>query len=140
MDHRDIQSRVSSWYDNFDECTMIATIDELEFNGNIKERISVFCRFEVCPTCEGKGSHVNPSIDSHGITGEEWDRDWSYEDRENYMTGFYDVDCYECHGKRVVPVPDENHNRSGLLRDISKLQEAKVSLAHERIREIEMGY
>lgn len=67
--------------------------------------LSFPCRFVVCDTCGGKGSHVNPSIDAHGITQEEFDEDPEF--RENYFSGAYDVPCYECHGKRVVPEIDE---------------------------------
>lgn len=70
-----------------------------------------FCipaKYEVCGTCSGKGNHVNPSIDAHGITSEEWANDWDDEDREAYHEGRYDVQCYECGGQRVVPVPNED--------------------------------
>jgi hypothetical protein len=63
-------------------------------------------KFEVCPTCEGKGSHVNPSIDSHGISREEFDADPEFE--EAYFAGRYDVTCHECKGQRVVLVVDES--------------------------------
>jgi hypothetical protein len=55
----------------------------------------------VCPTCEGEGKHVNPSIDSHGISREEFDEDPDFE--EAYFSGAYDVTCVECKGQRVVP-------------------------------------
>lgn len=61
----------------------------------------------ICPSCQGRGSYVNPAIDAHGITGEEWDRDWDDEDRERYLSGGYDVTCDDCHGVRVVPEPVE---------------------------------
>ena len=36
--------------------------------------IAVPIKKEVCPVCEGHGIHVNPAIDSHGISSEEfWD-------------------------------------------------------------------
>jgi hypothetical protein len=60
--------------------------------------------FEVCDRCRGKGTHTNPNIDGHGISAEEWDRDWDDESREMYMSGGYDVTCEACHGERVVPV------------------------------------
>jgi len=63
-------------------------------------------RYEVCDTCEGKGSHVNPSIDAHGISGEEFAEDPDFE--ESYLSGRYDVTCYGCGGMRVVPVVDED--------------------------------
>ena len=54
----------------------------------------------VCPTCDGRGSHVNPSIDSHGLTADDF-----YEDPDfarDYMAGAYDVVCSECGGHNVV--------------------------------------
>jgi len=55
-----------------------------------------------CYRCRGKGSHVNPSIDGNGISAEEWENDWDYEEREAYWNGGYDVSCYECQGRKVV--------------------------------------
>lgn len=59
---------------------------------------------EVCPRCRGNGAITNPNIGA--ITSEEWERDWDYEERENYFAGVYDVDCPECNGMRVVNVID----------------------------------
>ena len=59
---------------------------------------------EVCPLCEGEGKHVNPSIDAHGITADEFAEDPDF--RDDYTSGTYDVTCNECHGLRVVDVPD----------------------------------
>lgn len=50
--------------------------------------------WEICDRCRGNGTHVNPSIDGHGITMEEWNGpDWDDESREMYMSGGYDVRC-----------------------------------------------
>lgn len=50
-------------------------------------------RFEVCPTCEGRGTHVNPSIDASGYyPDEDDDNGYDYEASA----------CGTCHGKRVV--------------------------------------
>lgn len=62
-------------------------------------------KYEVCGRCTGKGTHVNPAIDGHGITSEEFEQDPDFE--EAYFGGVYDVPCYECKGKRVVLVVDE---------------------------------
>jgi len=62
-------------------------------------------KFVVCPTCEGKGTHVNPSIDAHGIGAEEWS-EWDEDDRERYLNGGYDVSCAQCGGNRVVEAMD----------------------------------
>jgi hypothetical protein len=61
-------------------------------------------KFEVCSTCSGRGSHVNPNIDRNGISREDFDADQDFE--EEYSSGRYDVQCYECRGLRVVPAVD----------------------------------
>jgi len=61
-------------------------------------------RFEVCPTCDGHGKHVDPNIDAGGISGEDFYDDEDF--AEGYMGGRYDVTCYECNGERVVPQVD----------------------------------
>ena len=62
-------------------------------------------KYEVCPTCDGHGTHVNPAIDSHGLGAEDfYDEDFA----EAYFSGAYDQDCHECNGKRVVEVINEN--------------------------------
>lgn len=64
-------------------------------------------QYAVCPRCQGTGTHVNPAIDGHGITESEWwGPDWDDESRDAYMTGRYDVTCYDCRGDRVVPDVD----------------------------------
>jgi hypothetical protein len=70
------------------------------------EVVEVPIRFEVCETCDGRGKHVNPSIDAHGIGAEEWEQEWDEEERESYFRGGYDIRCNECSGRRVVPVPN----------------------------------
>lgn len=77
--------------------------------------------FEVCPLCEGKGSHTNPSIDASGITGEEF-AEWGEDERESYISGAYDVACYECKGARVVPTINESN--------LSDEQRASLKLLH----------
>jgi len=73
----------------------------------VEEEVALPTKYEVCGRCEGKGTHVNPNIDGHGISQEEWDGpNWDQEEQEAYMSGRYDVSCYECHGTRVVKVVD----------------------------------
>ena len=55
----------------------------------------------VCPRCNGRGRHVNPSIDGDGFTGEEWaemDEDF----KESYWNGNFDVICSVCNGMRIT--------------------------------------
>lgn len=54
----------------------------------------------VCPICEGKGKYVNPSIDSHGISAEEFEEDPDFD--ESYFRGDYDIICTCCDGRNVV--------------------------------------
>ena len=75
--------------------------------GDDDEEVEIPSRFEVCDRCAGRGTHVNPNIDGHGITADEWwGPDWDDESREMYLSGGYDVTCQECDGARVVLVPD----------------------------------
>jgi len=61
--------------------------------------------WEICPTCNGDGKHVNPDIDSHGLTREDFDEDPDFYD--DYRSGMHDVTCYECRGRTSVRVVDE---------------------------------
>jgi hypothetical protein len=83
---------------------------------DVEETVELPAKYDVCDRCQGKGSHVNPSIDGHGISMDEWwGPDWDDESREDYMNGAYDVGCYECNGKRVVLEVDENACDKALL-------------------------
>ena len=85
------------WYDRFDETRMMFEVE----NGE-GETVEIPAVYEVCGTCDGKGSHINPSIDSHGLSREDFDEDPDF--AEDYFAGRYDVPCAECHGARVSPV------------------------------------
>lgn len=69
--------------------------------GAARDEHAVPFKWAVCETCQGKGKHVNPSIDCDGISGEDFAEDPDF--AESYMSGVYDVTCSECDGKRVVP-------------------------------------
>lgn len=88
-------------------------MDTRDRGGNRKpvfEGIELPCKFEVCSLCEGEGTHVNPSIDAHGVSGEEF-----AELMEDYANGFFNILCNECHGLRVVWVVDRERCSSHLL-------------------------
>jgi len=112
-DRRVIAGERARWWKSLDEKRMRATV-ELCYehpdgeSDDVEEEREVPFKFAVCPICSGKGAHVNPSIDAHGITADEW-AEWDDEDRENYRSGAYDVPCYECGGARVVPVLDREN-------------------------------
>lgn len=79
---------------------------EIKFIGPNDEDIIIPARWEVCPRCDGEGSHVNPSIDGHGLSSDDFAEDPDF--AEAYFSGAYDVPCEECRGRRVVLVPDES--------------------------------
>ena len=117
-------SNRKAWYESLDDNRMIATVD---IDGEVRKAPFTY---GVCPLCDGKGSHVNPSIDSGGLTADDFYEDPEF--KENYMNGTYDIPCNECHGKRVVPVCD----------DPEVLKERELNALYELEREVEirMGY
>jgi hypothetical protein len=112
MDRRE---RNHQWYDRFDETHMVLVVTDDD-----DTEIEIPATFAVCGTCDGKGSHVNPSIDAHGITPDEFAEDPDF--AESYFRGDYDQPCNECHGLRVVPVVDD-----------SRATPEQVALAEDRI-------
>jgi hypothetical protein len=54
----------------------------------------------VCPTCNGKGRHVNPSIDCGGISAQDFADDPDFAD--DYMGGTYDQTCAQCEGRTTI--------------------------------------
>lgn len=89
----------------FNEDKMLLTFTYEGEDG--EERDIVFpAEFEVCPTCCGKGHHVNPAIDAGGISEDDefWMDDYDSEGNSLYHSGVYDVECYQCGGRRVVPI------------------------------------
>lgn len=92
------------WYHHFDEKRMVLVLEDVEQADGELADLEIPAKYEVCGTCEGKGHHVNPSIDIHGLTGEDFEDD---DFREGYFNGRYDVACNECGGARVSPVVDE---------------------------------
>lgn len=61
-------------------------------------------RWAVCPVCEGKGTHVNPSIDCGGLTREDFEEDPDF--AESYARGDYDQTCNRCNGRTTVQAVD----------------------------------
>jgi hypothetical protein len=82
---------------------------------------------------------------SNGITAEEWDRDWSYEDRENYLSGMYDQPCpgdgiYPCENGKVR-LPVKGRLSFGELRELLMRRyswEGREEMRHEMEREARM--
>ena len=91
--------------------------------------VTVPIHWEVCDTCRGRGRHVDPNVDRHGITEEERDRYWSHDDWEDYKSGGYDVTCFGCNGRTTVPVMDRSRMKKELVQHLDR--EAGIEAAYE---------
>jgi hypothetical protein len=143
MDYRDVAAHSRRWYKSLDERRMVAVAEiawEDEDGEYIEDEVEVFVTYDVCPTCDGIGHYVNPSIDSHGISADEWYGEWDEEERDCYMSGGYDITCNECGGSRVVAVVDEDRNSKELVERVNNYIEELHCYARECAHEIEMGY
>lgn len=137
------------WWDSFDEKRMIAlfgTTDEHEDPKTgewveIETSLEVRMKYVVCSVCNGKGTHVNPSIDAGGISfGGDFDGDpWEEDEIEGYMSGRYDVTCYTCGGKRVEPVLDTDNNSKEVIKAIDDHLNGLAEDWAEREAERRMG-
>ena len=138
MDLRDQENTCDKWYDSFDSKTMQFTVHkECECEEDCTcEEITIPAMWDVCGLCGGKGSHVNPSIDRHGLSAEDFQEDPEF--AESYFGGAYDVNCYRCNGRTTEPVVDELHCSPEQLELINDLQEAIYYSVRER--EYEMKY
>ena len=92
----------------------------------------------VCPTCDGRGSYVNPSIDAHGITSDEW-AEWDHEEQDIYTSGGYDVTCEECRGRTTVLAVDEKRCSKKLLEIYRDQQEDLSNMYAEMDAERRFG-
>ncbi len=107
-------------------CKQIAALADLagpheppeDGQGPAADEIAVPFGWVVCPLCEGKGTHTDPSIDCDGLTREDFDAEPDF--AEDYFGGSYDVTCVECGGRRVVP---ELHPRTDEQRVLVKALE-----------------
>jgi|SRR6185295_2236929 len=113
---------------------MKSTIDLTMYDDDGEEVVHTFpAKYDVCPECDGYGTHSNPSIDGNGITGSEME-EILHEDPDfldNYMGGMYDVTCYQCHGQRVVWVPNEDACTPEQLKVLKEWQEKEAEIARE---------
>jgi len=110
MDARDAEAANGKWYKSLDQNRMVVTVTvcgEDDEGYDIEEDVEFPFKYEVCGLCEGKGTHVNPSIDAHGISANEFYEDPDF--GEDYMSGRYDVTCYRCGGSNVEPEMDTEH-------------------------------
>lgn len=146
-DSRVRAARAGKWYESLNSSRMTVTVD-LEYDADDYENIEdvpeshveLPIKFVVCGTCQGRGLHVNPSVDCGGLTGEDFERDPDF--REEYFNGAYDVQCYECHGNRVVPQVNEekcSNEQKAYLKRLNQLQREHDAYERECAMERRMG-
>jgi len=130
MDRREREQ----WYSSFDAKRMIIT---LEGAGPDGDDLELPARYVVCDVCDGKGTHVNPSIDSHGLSAEDFAEDPDF--AEDYFAGRYDVPCHECSGQRVMPVMDEARTDAATQQRVNEWLDDIYAYAAECAAERRMG-
>jgi hypothetical protein len=136
-DHRVIAGITRKWYNSVNQINKTANVI-LEDDDGYEETFTVPVTFEVCGTCGGSGYHVNPSIDAHGISPDEFARDPDFFD--DYRSGVYNQECNECGGNRVVPVLNEKSIKPDLLKRINDKIRWEGEYAREQAREAKYGY
>jgi hypothetical protein len=97
--------------------------DETE-EGQEEELVWFPFRYDVCDVCHGRGEQVNPSIDSGGLTAEDFAEDPDF--AESYFSGAYNEPCSQCSGNKVYPTLDEQR--------FNDEQKQKMQLVEEKWR------
>ena len=118
----------------------MARTTTIQFTAETDDGDTIDCslpgKFEVCPHCDGHGTHLREGMRGYAYTTEEFQDSFDDEEREEYFKhgGRYDVTCTECHGARVVAVVDEDACRTPEEKATLKLYEAKLEddYAYER--------
>ena len=97
----------------------------------------------LCPMCEGDGTVVDPSIDSSGISNEDFYEDPEFENA--YHSGFYNIRCPSCKGNKIIQTIDcsqvnEESDLHAIVTIIKDAEEERHQLAEERANELKWGY
>jgi hypothetical protein len=136
-DHRVRARERGAWFDSFDPNTMIATVKLARNEDCIELPHEIECLYVVCPTCRGKGTHVNPSVDAGGLSPRDFADDDEF--RDDYFAGIYDVPCYECKGERVIPEPVKNDATYEIITALAERASEDALYESERESERRMG-
>jgi hypothetical protein len=96
------------------------------------------CETQVCPTCHGRGRHVNPNIDAGGISSD--DECWDDDDfRDQYFNGGFDVTCSGCKGQNVIHAPVFDDMPVFIKEYIDDYDRDEAYYQAERLAEFRMG-
>lgn len=122
MDIRETPAHPCGWKEN-QEKMILTDPEDTEYEAH----------FVVCECCSGTGSCVNPSIDSHGISSDEFDEDPDF--REQYFSGGFDITCPHCKGLRVVLRPSTEEG----IKSYEESEKSQRAYAAEIAAERAMG-
>lgn len=141
MDARDAEGQFGKWYESFDQERMVfimihETVDEEGYD--VEAELELPAKWEVCELCDGRGKHVNPSIDGHGISAHEFAEDPDF--AEDYYSGMFDVQCYRCKGRTTEPVVDEEACSEETLKIYQEAMRDRAFMIRERAMEMRYGY
>ena len=100
------------------------------------EEVKLPMCWEICSQCQGDG---NSSAYLGAITQEDWDRDWDYDEREDYFAGKYDRICDSCGGAGKVQVIDEDRLTDEQREQYVSAVQEEISYQQECEMERRMG-
>ena len=131
MDKRE-NAHEGRWWASINGFTATSKNSHYDSNENvvIREGESVPVRFAVCTICDGRGEYVNPAIDSHGLTRDDFDADPEF--YEDYRSGVYNIRCEGCEGRATVPVPTHEAHILALRATVEDMDEVNAMYAAER--------
>lgn len=108
---------------------------DISDTGDGRSSVDLPSKFEVCPRCEGHGSH---DCWEGGMTAAEF-AEQGPEFAEDYRSGAYSTTCETCGGRRVVEVLDRGLCPPDLLARYDTLQAELAGLAHMEAMERRYG-
>lgn len=98
-------------------------------------------QLEICPRCDGHGSHVHPNIDRQGISGREMRGEFA----RAYRRGDYDIPCGRCQDGRIwrfrwpISDPDDALFARRVLEDLFARRQDAINTTKTRMKEMGHG-
>ena len=131
MDIRE-NAGASRWWTLINSFTATSEDSHYDSNENvvIKAGEGIPVRFVVCNVCQGRGTYVNPAIDSHGLTRDDFDADPDF--YEDYRAGVYNIRCEGCEGRATIPVPTNEMHVNALSATQEGIDEVDAIYEAER--------
>jgi|688.fasta_scaffold299450_2 hypothetical protein len=136
MDSRDFARKMGDWYKSIDKVAFTATVSYNNWDNDdneVEETFTVPFKYTVCSLCNGVGTHVNPSVDSNGLTSEDFAEDDDF--RESYFSGAYDMPCNKCHGKGLTPEYDETRASPEIKKKMTSYLKYRKDVAEDMVND-----